>query len=168
VDAVHYYETYHFELLNDVKGVSLEKLNPSLPSGVKSNWHSAAASAGFATPGKQNSQFISLEEHDKTVELSTGIFSPDNDGFDDVLVFSLNAPSAGYITDIFIFNDLGHLVFGNKGNRLFAVKDAFSWNGAGDDEKIVDPGIYMAYVEVYNLEGSKQKYRLPFVVAKKF
>jgi hypothetical protein len=77
----------HFQLLNSFEGVSLERLSEAMPTSQQSNWHSASEASGFATPGIANSQSISIENMGGVFELSTSIFSPDNDGMDDVIQF---------------------------------------------------------------------------------
>lgn len=67
IDAFDYKEDFHHPLLDDVNGISLERLNPDGPSQDANNWHSAAKFAGYATPTYQNSQ-------QSTVSLPDGFF----------------------------------------------------------------------------------------------
>ncbi|PCH95923.1 MAG: hypothetical protein COB85_04110, partial [Bacteroidetes bacterium] len=50
-DSISYAEDMHFVLLNDINGVSLERLDFDRVSHDKTNWHSASEAVGFATPG---------------------------------------------------------------------------------------------------------------------
>ena len=47
VDEVNYLDDWHFDLLADNEGVSLEKVNPDWPSNEAKSWHSAAGTAGM-------------------------------------------------------------------------------------------------------------------------
>ena len=49
IDEVKYSDKWHFPLISNTEGVSLERINYDAPS-VKDNFHSAATSAGYGTP----------------------------------------------------------------------------------------------------------------------
>ena len=50
IDRFDYTETMHYSMLKTTEGVSLERINHNRPTQDASNWHSAAATVGFATP----------------------------------------------------------------------------------------------------------------------
>jgi hypothetical protein len=166
LDKVYYNESFHFPLINDVKGVSLEKTDPSLNSLNPGSWNSAAPSAGFATPGQINSQFYHAVV-ENTVSATPEIFSPDYDGIDDIIYFRINTISTGYISNLWIYNSLGQMIFSNAVNFPLAPNDYLSWNGINDKGERAQIGIYIALVEVFNLNGEVKKYKLPFVLAAK-
>ena len=56
LDEFSFDRQMHLALLSTEEGVSLERLSFDMPSGQASNWHSAAATEGYATPGRINSQ----------------------------------------------------------------------------------------------------------------
>ena len=56
LDEFQYSEKMHHPLIDDREGVSLERLSFEIDAGNAANWHSAASSVGFATPGYANSQ----------------------------------------------------------------------------------------------------------------
>jgi hypothetical protein len=56
-DEVTYRDDWHFKLIDNAEGVSLERIDPAGPSQQASNWHSAASTAGYGTPGYKNSQY---------------------------------------------------------------------------------------------------------------
>ena len=59
IDKVSYNEDWHLSVIDDLNGVSLERIDPNGNSNDAFNWHSAAQDIGFGTPGIKNSQFIS-------------------------------------------------------------------------------------------------------------
>ncbi len=69
IDEVRYSEKMHYSLLSGKEGISLEKTNPQLTSNEAVNWHSAAESSGWGTPGKQNSIFSEFPLSDEQVVL---------------------------------------------------------------------------------------------------
>lgn len=105
IDEFHYNEKLHFDLLQDVEGVSLERISTEI-NAVK-NWHSAAEQVGFSTPTLPNSQAHLLIEPLHTMTLSPEIISPNNDGLDDVLSLQLCFSESGYRGRILIFNTQG-------------------------------------------------------------
>jgi len=165
IDEFKYDQNYHFPLLENVKGVSLEKIHPERNSMDPVSWHSAAPSAGFATPGLKNSQYAEFFPIKKQVSVSPEIFSPDFDGKDDVITFYVKTGWPGYISNIRIYDRNGFIIFENNRNNLIATGDAFSWDGIGMDGNITSPGIYIAVVELFNLNGDVKHYKLPFVLA---
>ena len=56
LDEVKYSEKWHFPLIKNVQGVSLERVDYDAAS-IQSNFHSAATSVGYGTPGYKNSQY---------------------------------------------------------------------------------------------------------------
>jgi hypothetical protein len=57
IDEVKYKDDWHFKLIDNAEGVSLERIDPDGSSQDANNWHSAASTAGYGTPTLQNSQY---------------------------------------------------------------------------------------------------------------
>ena len=60
VDEVKYKDDWHFKLIDDAEGVSLERIDPDGTSQDETNWHSAASTAGYGTPTYKNSQYQTI------------------------------------------------------------------------------------------------------------
>jgi hypothetical protein len=103
IDQFSYNDNMHFALLNSVDGISLERLDFNRPSDDVTNWHSAAESVNFASPGYQNSQYIPVE-NTGSVSIDPNVFSPDNDGYQDVINISYEFTEPGNVANIFIFD----------------------------------------------------------------
>ncbi|MEY3148152.1 MAG: hypothetical protein RL688_1371, partial [Actinomycetota bacterium] len=56
-DRVAYLNDWHFKLISDEEGVSLERIDHNAVSQDASNWHSAASSVNYGTPTYKNSQY---------------------------------------------------------------------------------------------------------------
>lgn len=158
IDNFSYNEDMHFALLNEVKGVSLERIDYNRPSNDKTNWHSAAEDVGFATPGYQNSQFQKVEITDG-ISISPETFSPDNDGIDDVLNISYQFAEAGYVANIVIYDAKGRLIKNLLLNELLGTKGTFSWDGINENNEKAAIGIYIIYVEAFKLNGETKKFK---------
>ena len=88
LDEVSYSDKWHFPLIANTEGVSLERISYEAAS-LQGNFHSAATSAGYGTPGYRNSQYRLNEEVPGTLNIVPDIFSPDNDGTDDFATINL-------------------------------------------------------------------------------
>ncbi|SFD31129.1 Lamin Tail Domain [Chitinophaga sp. CF118] len=167
VDEFHYTDSMHFALADHTKGVSLERLDAGLPTQDPQNWHSAAATAGFATPGFANSQGLQLPGVPGELTITPEVFSPDNDGTDDVTVIRYELPSPGYVANITIYDAAGRPVRYLQHNILLAVKGQMIWDGLGEANKTLTTGIYIVFIEMFNLEGRVKRWKLPLVLAKR-
>jgi hypothetical protein len=164
-DRFRYTEEDHFQLLNDFKGISLERIDPYRASGDQSNWHSASEPSGFATPGFRNSQFASGDSSHTEVVADPEVFSPDNDGVDDVVTFRVRTPGAGYIGSINIFHSEGRPVRELASEHLSGTEASYSWDGTTDSGTRAPMGIYIALLEFFTIEGTVQRYRVAVVLA---
>lgn len=167
VDEVIYSEKWHFPLLHNTKGVSLERIDYNGPS-VQSNFHSAATSAGYATPGYKNSQYKSDKEAEAQVSITPEIFSPDNDGTDDFATVNYHFPSPGYMANITIFDATGRPVRYLQKNSLSGIKGYYRWDGLDDKNRKLPQGIYIIYTEIFNTEGKKRQFKNTIVLARRF
>ena len=158
VDNFEYNEDMHFALLNDVKGVSLERIDYNRLTSDNTNWHSAAEEVGFATPGYENSQYQNVEITDE-ISISPETFSPDNDGIDDVVNISYQFADAGYVANIVIYDAKGRLIKNLILNELLGTKGTFSWDGINENNEKAAIGIYIIYVEAFKLNGDTKKFK---------
>jgi hypothetical protein len=164
IDNVNYNEDMHFALLNSTDGVSLERIDYNRPSNDESNWHSAAEAVGFATPGYENSQYLTAEIGDE-ITLSPETFSPDNDGYDDVLNISYQFTEPGNVANVIIYDSKGRLIKNLVLNEYLGTQGTFSWDGIDENNEKAAIGIYIVYAEILNVNGDVKKYKKPCVVA---
>ena len=160
IDKVSYLDAWHFDLLDVTDGASLERIDPSGASTSEFNWHSAAEDVGFGTPGRINSQYRPAVSNGE-ISLTTDIFSPDNDGYEDVLQISYALASPGMLGKAQIFDDRGRLVRTIFTNELLGTSGTFSWDGVTDQQVKASIGVYVLVVEVFSTDGgvffTKQK-----------
>ncbi|MGE0560342.1 MAG: lamin tail domain-containing protein [Flavobacteriales bacterium] len=167
IDNFKYDEEMHFALLNDFKGVSLERIDYNRLSNDKTNWHSAAEDVGYATPGYENSQYQKAEITDE-ITISPETFSPDNDGIDDVVNISYKFAEAGYVANIVIYDSKGRLTKNLLLNELLGTSGTFSWDGINENNEKSAIGIYIIYVEAFNLKGEVKKFKKTCVLGGHF
>jgi len=167
IDEVKYSNQWHFPLIHNTKGVSLERINYDDAS-VQTNFHSAATTVGYGTPGYKNSQYLLNNNLRGDITVTPEIFSPDNDGFDDLATINYNFPSPGYVANITIFDAMGHPVRYLQRNSLTGIKGYFHWDGLDDKNRKLPQGIYIIYTEIFNNEGKKKQFKNTIVLARKY
>ena len=166
IDCMSYTDKSHYPLLAETKGVSLERVSPSIDGDDPDNWHSSMASL-HGTPGSQNSVFIENEDVKADIEIVPPVFSPDGDGFDDVTTINLNDVGNDYTAKIHIFDSRGKPVKTLVNCKNIAYQSRFVWNGLDDNGSIVPIGIYVIFVEVFDLQGDIKRFKKAVVVAAK-
>ncbi len=167
IDGLNYNEEMHFDLLNSFDGVSLERINFNAASDNETSWQSASYLIGFATPGTLNSQYTSVENSDSQFSLNTEIFSPDNDGYDDVLGITYSDFPAGSVGNITIYNERGIRVRRLMRNEYIGTQGTLFWDGLSDESTSLSIGIYHILFEVFQANGEKMEKRATCVLAKK-
>ncbi len=168
VDAFDYEASMHFPLLRNVRGVSLERIDFDRPTDDRTNWMSAAETVNWGTPGVENSQFQRAADDDGEVWLDPEIFSPDNDGFNDVLNINYRFSETGLAGSITIYDSAGRLLRRLVRNELLGTEGTFSWDGTGEQGERARIGIHIVYFEVYSTDGMVRGYKRSCVVSSRF
>lgn len=167
VDQVFYSDKDHLNVINNVKGISLEKINPEIVGkSTEYNWHSAASSVGYATPGLENSQFSKFESSTSVFEIVKKRMSPDNDGTDDVLEIIINTDPG--IASINIFNTSGVKVAEVGGIEILGKSNYYTWDGITLENRLIQTGNYILLIEVITEEGEVVKFKDAFAVVSHF
>lgn len=159
IDNFSYNARMHFALLTAVKGISLERVHFDRSSNDVTNWHSASSSVGFATPGYQNSEFAEGIETDETVKIDPEIFSPDEDGINDMVSIYFHLGTPGWSASILVFDSNGRLVRTLLNNQLVGTDGVYSWDGINNNREKEQTGIYIIYLKVFNLSGMIKQYK---------
>lgn len=168
IDEIQYDSKWHFALLENKEGISLERIDYSTPTQNKNNWTSAASTAGFGTPGYQNSQFKSTSQLQGLISTEPKVFSPDNDGFNDVATIMYQMTTPGFVANVTIFDANGRPVRYLAKNATLALQGNFRWDGLDDDLQRLPVGIYIVFTEVFNLQGKTKKFKNALTLARKF
>jgi hypothetical protein len=167
IDEVTYDEDWHFALLVNNDGVALERTNPEGPSGDGANWHSAAASAGYGTPGYKNSYDAGAGGGDAAIAITPQTFSPDGDGYDDITTITYRMKESGYVANVTLFDIGGRPVRYLVRNGLMGVQGAWTWDGLGEKGKRLPAGTYILFAECFNLQGKKEVFKKTVTLARK-
>lgn len=167
IDSVSYSERWHFRLLDDRRGKSLERINPSGPSNNADNWQTASQSMGWGTPGVQNSQFLNPQAQG-VFAITPTVISPDNDGFDDFAIMSYELPEIGMLGSIKIFDENGRPVRELVNNFYFDQSGELKWDGLNDSGIKCRIGRYLVLFEAFSIQtGTTLSFRKALVIAGK-
>jgi len=165
LDEMNYDEVMHDQLISDVEGISLERISFEVEASRKDNWHSAAKSAGFATPGYQNSVVEVVGPTAEMVSVDPVVFTPNGDGLNDQLNISVKTDDLGWILNITILNYVGKVVLNLANNVTTGRSDQVVWDGLDSGFQKVQPGIYILNISLFNRDGRNRKERRVCVVS---
>ena len=167
IDQFSYHKDMHFDLLDDINGVSLERIRLEADSSA-GNWHSAASTVGYATPGYQNSQYAELEMASQVFTIEPPIFTPDNDGYKDFTIIRYEAQLQSTVANITIFDANCREIKRLVKNALLARNGFFQWDGLDEKSRKVPIGHYILFIEIFNGTGQVKAYKETVVVGARF
>ncbi len=165
IDQFDYSEDMHYPLLKTVEGVSLERINPNRKTQDASNWHSAASTVGYATPCYLNSNYCDEKITVARFEIYPDIFSPDQDGYNDILHIAYQMEEAGYSASITIYTSSGKKIKTLVNNILLDTHGDITWDGTSDENIKAATGVYIVIVDFFNLKGEVKRKKLSCTLA---
>jgi len=164
LDELAYTEKMHFALITNPEGVALEKIRPSAPTLLASNWISANSASHYGTPGFQNSQYRDVAVIGvKGFYTKQAWMTPNNDGRDDrvSILYELPEACAGNLT---VFDLQGRLIRKLANNEVFASEGTYLWDGIRDDGCLAPFGRYILVAEAFSPTGQVIRNRLVLTI----
>lgn len=158
IDQVHYQPEMHFDELASNQGVSLERIHQDVASEEMSNWTSAAYTANYQTAGCPNSQHR-ITSTKSNIEILPKAFTPNNDGHEDQAVISIENERNESSVTIRVFTSSGVPVHTLANNALLGTKNTFIWDGKDKQGELLEAGIYILHIEVYEPDKPAKQYR---------
>ena len=146
IDSVHYSSKWHNESFQSTKNISLERINPKISTSDKNNWSSCVAEEG-ATPARQNSILTNPESNSKKITIAPNPFSPDNDGFEDFAIITINLASSVSQLRVRIFDDKGRLRRTIADNIPVSFQAKIVFDGRDSEGRLLNIGMYIVLVE---------------------
>lgn len=165
-DQFDYSEKMHHPLLDNVEGVSLEKINYQIPSSEITNWQSGAASYNFASPGLPNTQ-AKLDISESIFEINPEIFSPDGDNQDEITNIRFKLNQNGYVATISVYDINGNFISKIADNQLLASNENIIWDGTNTNKNLVSVGYYIILAELFNTQGDYLRFKGKVVLSSK-
>ncbi|MBN1117902.1 MAG: lamin tail domain-containing protein [Bacteroidales bacterium] len=165
MDKAIYGPEIQFSLLNETRGVSLEKIAFKSDGSRTDSWHSASHEVNYATPALVNSQAMLINsETIGNVSIRPDEFSPNNDGFEDYAVIYYKFEKPGYLASIYVFSSDGLLISTIANNVLFGASGEYTWEGTDDSGNKIPMGYYIVYIEAIHPEGEVFNYKKAVLV----
>ncbi|MGE5449521.1 MAG: gliding motility-associated C-terminal domain-containing protein, partial [Bacteroidales bacterium] len=137
----------------------LERISLLKPTADRSNWTSAASTAGYATPGLKNSQVSTSIEIPEDIIPEPVVFSPNGDGYNDQVTIRYNLSKPGYVANVRIFDITGRVVKYLVNNESLASQGGWIWKGDSDSGQKLNLGVYIIWVELYDPEGHTKTFK---------
>lgn len=165
LDRFDYLDDYHYPTLVSKEGISLERISFLAPADNPTNWHSAASTVGYATPGYANSQHDAGDTLTAEVYVGYTTFTPNGDGDRDALPVRLRFSEPGSNVRLRISDSQGNIVRTIGGQWLLGTDTAtIYWDGTDDSGQRLPIGIYVVIAERMKADGKTLHYRVPCVL----
>jgi hypothetical protein len=147
-------------------GVSVERIDPGATSWASANW-SPHHGPGPGSPGRGNSVSFHLPEHAGLLSMSPQTFSPDGDGEDDLVAFSVTLPQPGLVR-LTVFDANGRVVNRLVDGEVIEAERITFWDGRRSDDTEAPMGVYFALLEARLTSADRMlKSRAPVVLVRR-
>lgn len=158
-DNFSYTEKMHSQLINNFKGVSLEKVSFK-PK--QNQWTSASSDMGFASPGLPNSQTEdgTLEQYFRVEPL---VFNPFQTNDKPVTQLQYKLKKSGCYASIHILDKTGKIVRTIGSNLQLGTHGGFEWDGTDDSGGLLPVGYYIFVANVFN-NGYQERFIAKVVI----
>ena len=148
IDEFVYNKGMQSEWLNEMDGVSLERISIYEETNIATNWHSASSFVGYATPAYANSQTATFEQMKNSIIFESDIVSPNGDGYHDVLNITISSDNPGYLSNIYIFNANGNLIYQIAKNEMLGFRNEINYDLRASNGLLVPLGTYVVFAEL--------------------
>ncbi len=163
LDELQYDRDWHFALLNETKGVSLERVSYTATTQDQDNWHSAAESIGYATPTRANS----ARRNTNSAEIfgvDRRVISPNGDGKDDFLLLEYNLGQPGYLMNMRLYDLSGAERANLLDNETISSAGVIQWDGRDRYGDLIPSGLYILWIEAHDLQGNREQNKISITV----
>ncbi len=133
---------------DDKKGISIERINPTIFASVN-NW---GPSVKYCTPGKRNSIFVQNLPATSSLEINPNPFSPYRN---EHTIITYLLPEKISTTTIRIFDLKGRMVNKLINQTQVASNGEFIWDGKDENRKKLPVGVYIIKMDATSRENEK-------------
>jgi hypothetical protein len=108
-----------------------------------------------------------IEPVNAAIEVTPKIFSPDNDGRDDIATIQYTSSEPGFVANVVLFDIGGRPVRHLVRNGTMGLSGYWNWDGLDDKGNSLPIGTYIVFTEIFNLQGKKKIFKNALVLARK-
>lgn len=156
LDKFEYSKLMQSPLLQNAKGVALERRSTKRPTQEPGNWFSATSASGYGTPTFENSQSHEILFLENDFVASPDVFSPDGDGYNDLMHVHYQLTDGNLSGNITVYDAQGHLLRRLLHNGVLGYEGDIEWNGTAENGQKCRSGKYIVTIEAFNTSGKKQ------------
>ena len=150
MDKVSYQSNWHLDLLDDLKGKALEKIDPFGISTSSFNWRTAAAQDNYGTPSYRNSQLSNAKNKEGFFEIVYETVTPNNYGVFDYLEISYRIDEPSMFGTFSIYDKTGRLVKVVFEKEVLGQEGILIWDVFNTEQQLVASGSYVAVLEGFS------------------
>ncbi|MBP5546234.1 MAG: lamin tail domain-containing protein [Bacteroidales bacterium] len=166
VEKFDYLPSMHSRLLRNKAGVALERRSLEQPCNEADNWFSASSTAGYGTPGYENSQSQEYLVEETAFDFSSTLVSPDGDGYQDEIIIDYLLEDNEIYANVIFFDARGKLVRRLLNNALLGTHGSIVWDGRGENGQTLAKGRYVLYINLHDLHGTQQSIKRAVTVVR--
>lgn len=159
IDEVAYSSKWHAHSVKSQKGVALERIDPDAATQNPANWTSASETAGYGTPGYQNSQYKNVSSGGAT-GIEPPVWIEESGSY--TISYLLDRP--GYNCRALVFNTSGLRVAEIANHELLGTSGEITWSGIASNGSPLQTGVYIFYAEIYHPEGVVKRFKKAFLI----
>jgi hypothetical protein len=160
IDSMAFSDDFHFELLVQTEGISLERLRLFPPQDGPTNWFSSAA---LASPGLYFEK--QQVEGNSVFSANPQVFSPNLDGYNDYIEFTLQQVPITSWAKLTIIDYEGQIEYESAPQMIGQTQGVFRWTGINKFGKVSRAGLYIAILETQDNSGNRNQFRCGFGLA---
>lgn len=160
IDQISYSPDWHYPYLAEKKGISLERADFQRSGLNQTNWFSASAGSGGATPGRINSNRPVARQNEGTP--FTIVHQAEwNQNHQDqaVVVIAYAFDDPGWFAQVSVFNDVGKAVRVIFPFNQLGKTGSLIWDGLDQQGRLVEEGIYLLIAEYVHPSGQKGRWK---------
>jgi hypothetical protein len=167
IDQFLYTDKMHSIFIKESEGVSLERIHFDYPTDDTENWKSASSTVGFATPGYVNSNFVTANAINESVQVNPEVFLPLS-GQHDFTQINYQFNHGGYVANVKIFDPQGVEIKRIASNEILPTEGFFRWDGDRENGTKASVGSYMVWFEIFDDQGQLKTFKKRVAIAGRF
>jgi hypothetical protein len=159
MDWLVFDNSMHHPLLRDQRAVSLERIRSGGRPNDPTNWGSAAAASGYATPGAENSNHAAPTITGRRFSLQDNPFYPTGDGFRDRVRLVYELEQSGFVANMRVYDLNGREVAHPVNQTTLGTRGELTWAGTLSNGQRAATGSYVLLVEVVHPGGGHYTFK---------